>query len=98
MKKEIEGAKLAVVDKNNNVIDKWISTTESHKIEGLKINETYTLVEELASNGIVTANAIYFTVNNTTEIQSVTMKDKTVEFIKADVNGKFFKRCRADNY
>ena len=89
--KEIEGAKLAVVDKDNNVIDKWISTTESHKIEGLKINETYTLVEELASNGIVTANAIYFTVNNTTEIQSVTMKDKTVEFIKTDVNGKFLK-------
>lgn len=89
--KEIEGAELTIVDKDNNIIDNWISTTESHKIEGLTVDETYTLIEEIASNGIVTANSIDFTVTNTAEVQKVIMKDKAVGITKTDINGNFVK-------
>lgn len=89
--KEIEGAELTIVDKDNNIIDNWISTTESHKIEGLNVDETYTLIEEIASNGFVTANSIDFTVTNTAEVQKVSMKDKAVGITKTDINGNFVK-------
>ena len=89
--KEIEGAELSIIDKNGNIVDKWLSTTESHKIEGLNINETYTLVEEIASNGIVTANSIEFTVTNTAEVQKVIMKDKVVGITKTDIDGNLIK-------
>lgn len=89
--KEIEGAELTIFDKDNNIIDNWISTTENHKIEGLNVDETYTLIEEIASNGIVTANSIDFTVTNTAEVQKVIMKDKTVGITKTDIDGNFVK-------
>lgn len=88
---EIEGAELTIVDKDNNIIDNWISTTESHKIEGLNVDETYTLIEKIASNGFVTANSIDFTVTNTAEVQKVIMKDKAVGIAKTDINGNFVK-------
>ncbi len=89
--KEVEGAKLTIIDKNKQVVDKWTSGTESHKIEGLKVDETYTLVEEIASNGFVTATSVEFTVTNSAEIQKVVMKDKVVQITKTDVNGRIVK-------
>lgn len=85
--KELEGAELTVTDKDNNVIDNWVSTNETHKIEGLKVGETYTLKEEYAPDGYVQASEIQFTVENTNEIQKVEMIDKIVEILKTDVEG-----------
>ena len=85
--KELEGAELTVTDKDNNVIDQWVSTNETHKIEGLKAGETYTLREKYAPNGYVQASEIQFTVENTNEIQKVEMIDKIVEILKTDVDG-----------
>ena len=85
--KELENAELTVTDKDNNVIDKWVSTNETHKIEGLKAGETYTLREEYAPDGYVQASEIQFTVENTNEIQKVQMVDKIVEILKTDVDG-----------
>lgn len=85
--KELEGAELTVTDKENNVIDNWVSTNETHKIEGLKVGETYTLKEEYAPDGYVQASEIQFTVENTNEIQKVEMIDKIVEILKTDVEG-----------
>ena len=85
--KELENAELTVTDKDNNVIDKWVSTNETHKIEGLKAGETYTLREEYAPDGYVQASEIQFTVENTNEIQKVEMIDKIVEILKTDVDG-----------
>ena len=39
--KELEGAKLQVIDKEGNIIDEWTSGNKTHKIEGLKVGETY---------------------------------------------------------
>ena len=42
---ELEGAKLQVLDENDNIIDEWISSKEAHKVSGLEENKNYKLVE-----------------------------------------------------
>ena len=83
--KELEGATLTILDKDNNIIDKWKSTKKSHKIEGLIVGQTYVLREEIAPNGYTIATDIKFTVKNTTDSQKITMKDKIVEVTKTDI-------------
>ncbi len=84
---ELEGAKLTVTDKDGNIIDEWTSTKEPHKIEGLKVGETYILNEEITPEGYVKSTSIEFTVENTAENQKVEMIDKVVKFTKKDVGG-----------
>ena len=85
--KELVGAKLTITDENNEVIDSWISTEKTHKVEGLKAGKEYTLTEEIAPDGFVKATSIKFTVKNTAEIQKVTMIDKVIEMTKQDIAG-----------
>lgn len=85
---EIEGTELVVYDKAENVIDKWTSGKEAHKIEGLVVGNTYILHEEYAPNGYTIATDIEFTVGNTSEIQKVNMIDKQVAVTKVDENNK----------
>ena len=82
---ELEGANLSVIDASGNVIDSWTSTTEPHKIEGLVVGATYTLHEEIAPEGYVVASDITFTVENTSDIQTVKMVDKQVIVSKTDI-------------
>lgn len=84
---ELIGAELTVTDLDGNELDKWISTTKEHKIEGLVVGKTYKLIEDLAPLGYTIANEIEFTVANTKEIQQVKMLDKIVFIEKQDVNG-----------
>lgn len=83
--KELKGAKLSVLDSENNVIDEWTSTDKTHKIEGLTIGKEYTLKEEIAPEGYVIATSIKFTINASNEIQKVNMKDKIVVVTKTDM-------------
>ena len=85
--KELEGAKLTVLDKAGNVIDSWTSTDKTHKIEGLVIGKSYVLREEIAPEGFVRATNVEFKVENTKEIQKVTMIDKVVEMTKKNIAG-----------
>ena len=85
--KELEGATLTVTDQEGNVIDKWVSGEKTHKIEGLKVGGTYTLKEEIAVESYVKATDIEFTIENTNEIQKVTMIDKIVDMSKLDIGG-----------
>ncbi len=85
--KELVGAKLTITDENNEVIDSWVSTEKTHKIESLVVGKEYTLKEETAPNGFVVATEIKFRVENTTEIQKVTMIDKVVTMTKQDIGG-----------
>ena len=86
--KELPGAKLTVLDSENNIIDTWTSTEETHKIEGLTVGKEYTLKEEIAPDGYVIATEIKFKVEDTNEIQKVKMIDKVVEISKEDISGK----------
>lgn len=79
---EIEGAELAVYDKNNNVVDSWTSeANKSHKIVGkLVVGETYRLVETSAPDGYLVSNEVTFKVEGRTNngkaiVQKVEMKD-----------------------
>ena len=85
--KELVGAKLTVLDNENNIIDTWTSTEKTHKIEGLTIGKEYTLKEEIAPDGYVVATSIKFTIKDTNEIQKVNMIDKIVEMSKVDIAG-----------
>lgn len=87
--RELEGAKLSVLDKDGNIIDTWISNDKTHKIEGLLVNETYILREEITPDGYVKATDVKFTIDNDYNIQKVIMIDKVVEILKTDlVTGK----------
>lgn len=86
--KELEGATLTVLDENNEVvIDRWVSGEKTHKIEGLEVGKVYTLVEEITPDGFVKASNIRFKVEDTGEIQKVTMIDKVVTMKKSDIGG-----------
>lgn len=86
--KELKGAKLSVLDSNNNLIDEWTSTDKTHKIEGLTIGKEYTLKEEIAPKGYVKATEVKFTIDDANTIQKVNMIDKIVEISKEDISGK----------
>ena len=83
--KEVEGAKIQVLDKDNKVVDEWTSTKEEHKIKNLVENETYTLHEEVAPNGYVKATDVTFKVTEDKKTQNVSMIDKIVEITKTDI-------------
>ena len=84
---ELEGAKLTVLD-GDKVVDTWISSDKTHKIEGLVAGKEYTLREEIAPNTYVKATDIKFKVENTKDVQKVTMIDKIVELTKTDIGGE----------
>lgn len=92
---ELEGATLTVKDSNGDVVlDKdgneltWVSGDHPHKIEGLHINEAYTLEETVAADGYVKATSIEFKVNEDGSVTPVTMIDKMVTVSKVDMGGK----------
>ena len=76
--KELPGATLTILDKDGNVYDTWVSTEEAHYIEKIPVGE-YTLREEAAPEGYKIANEIKFIVEETAEIQKVTMVDEPDE-------------------
>ena len=86
--KEVEGAQLTITDEDGNVVDQWISTDKVHSIEGLVVGKTYTLSETVTAKNYVKATDIKFTVKNSSELETVTMKDKQVSFTKTDVTGE----------
>ena len=86
--KEVEGAQLTITDEDGNVVDQWTSTEKVHSIEGLVVGKTYTLSETVTAKDCVKATDIKFTVKNSSELETVTMKDKQVSFTKTDVTGE----------
>ena len=75
---EIPGAKLTILDKDDQVVESWISTEEAHYIEKLPIGK-YTLREEQAPKGYLLTADVTFEVKDTGEIQKVAMKDDTAK-------------------
>nr|WP_288541978.1 SpaA isopeptide-forming pilin-related protein [uncultured Faecalibacillus sp.] len=86
--KEVEGAQLTIMDEEGNVIDQWISSDKVHSIEGLIVGKIYTLSETVTAKDYVKATDIKFTVKNSSELETVTMKDKQVSFTKTDITGE----------
>ena len=74
--KELPGATLVVKDKDGNVLDEWVSTSEPHIIRNLTVGETYTLSETIAPDGYKIAQSIDFKIKDTGEVQNVVMYDE----------------------
>ena len=75
---KIPGAKLTILDKDDQVVESWTSTEEAHYIEKLPIGK-YTLREEQAPKGYLLTADVTFEVKDTEEIQKVAMKDDTAK-------------------
>lgn len=75
---EIPGAKLTILDENDQVVESWTSTEEPHYLEKLSIGR-YTLREEQAPKGFILTADVSFEVKDTGEIQTVVMKDDTAK-------------------
>ena len=61
----LEGAKLTIKDKDQNIIDTWISSCENgedNHYVSLELND-YIFIEETAPSGYATSESIEFTVN-----------------------------------
>ena len=86
--KEVEGAQLTITDEEGNVVDQWTSTDKVHSIEGLVVGKTYTLSETVTAKDYVKATDIKFTVKNSNELETVTMRDKQVKVSKLTVGGE----------
>lgn len=83
---ELEGATIIVTNtKTKNIIDKWVSGKEPHRIQGLIEGETYVMHEEIAIDGYVKATDIEFTVSKDKETQKIEMIDKVVLVSKTDL-------------
>ena len=80
--KDLIGAKLQVKDTTGKVLYSWTSDGSTHRIEGISPGN-YTLTESSAPAGYVISNSAAFTVNETMDIQSVSMKD---DYTKVDIN------------
>lgn len=86
----IAGARLQILDKESNVIDEWVSTTEAHEVNGvLVVGETYTLKEIEAPAGFVLGENKTFTVGDTADVQVVLMNNKATKVLieKVDEEG-----------
>lgn len=75
---EIPGAKLTILDENDQVVESWTSAEEPHYVEKLPIGR-YTLREEQAPKGFILTADVSFEVKDTGEIQTVVMKDDTAK-------------------
>lgn len=75
--KELEGAKLQIIDEDGNVAEEWTSTREPHVVYALP-EGTYILHEEHAPHeeGYVSANDILFEVSEDGSVTKVEMEDE----------------------
>lgn len=74
---ELKDATLSIIDKDGNVVETWKSDGKPHVIDRIPVGE-YILREETAPYGYKIANEVKFTVENTKELQQVSMKDELV--------------------
>lgn len=75
----IVGATLQIIDENGNVVKEFTSTSAGVEITNLVSGATYTLKETSAPAGYVKADDVTFTVEDTEEVQTVTMVDPWTE-------------------
>ena len=79
---ELEGATLQIKDKNGNIVDEWVSGKTPHKITGLTVGQTYTMIEVIAPVNYKIAQNKEFTVSDTGEVQKITMYDELMPVAK----------------
>ena len=61
--KELEGAKLQIIDEENNIVEEWTSTKEVHVVRGLVANKKYILREQVAPLGYTLTSDTTFSID-----------------------------------
>ena len=61
--KELEGAKLQIIDEEGKVVEEWTSTKEVHVVRGLVANKKYILREQVAPLGYTLTTDTTFSVD-----------------------------------
>ena len=86
---EIAGAYIKVFEKDNEgaIFEEWISgqdglnedgTVKPHIMKGLEVGKTYVMQEVSSPHGFAIAQDVEFTIEDTSKIQKVEMKDEVV--------------------
>ena len=73
---ELPGAVLELYAPDGSLLDTWETSDIPHVIPGLPVGEGYILREVTAPEGFEVAEDVTFHVEDTTEIQTITMKDE----------------------
>ena len=68
--KELEGAKIQILDKDGKVVEEWTSGKEAHEVKGLKTGEKYTLRETVAPDGYTVTTDTTFTIDENGKVTS----------------------------
>ncbi len=68
--KELPGAKIQIIDEDGKVVEEWTSTTEPHKIDGLKTGVKYILREKVAPLGYTLTSDTTFTIDEKGNVTS----------------------------
>ena len=80
--KILEGAQFEMTDKDGNVVATWTSGKEAFRIDRLTVGQEYTIREIKTPDGYTTMNPVTFTVQNTAEIQHISLFNKKEVIIK----------------
>ena len=72
----LPGAVLELYAPDGSLLDTWETTDIPHVIPGLPVGEGYVLREVTAPEGFEVAEDVTFNVEDTTEIQTITMEDE----------------------
>ena len=73
---ELPGAVLELYAPDGSLLDTWETSDIPHAIPGLPVGEGYVLREVSAPDGFEIAGDVTFNVEDTTEIQTITMEDE----------------------
>ena len=73
---ELPGAVLELYAPDGSLLDTWETTEIPHVITGLPVGDGYVLREVSAPDGFEIAGDVTFNVEDTTEIQTITMEDE----------------------
>ena len=73
---ELPGAVLELYAPDGSLLDTWETSEIPHVIPGLPVGEGYVLREVTAPEGFEVAENVTFNVEDTTEIQTITMEDE----------------------
>ena len=73
---ELPGAVLELYAPDGSLLDTWETSDIPHVIPGLPVGEGYVLREVTAPDGFEVAEDVTFRVEDTTEIQTITMEDE----------------------
>ena len=86
---QVVGAMMVIYDEFDEEVERWTTTSTTHKIEGLPVGE-YTLVEESVPEGYVRAENIVFNVEDTGSLQTITMEEDYIKLEVAKTDGENF--------